>query len=112
MIVPAILACILGAMCVSATTSFSASAVIGAMGVFTLFQKPKRSQLLFALIPALVFGYGLSLDLNKIKDTLSATQNLTIGDSLEQEVEIGRAISGRLLGAHNLMADNQLQQYS
>ncbi|MBL4638664.1 MAG: M48 family metalloprotease [Proteobacteria bacterium] len=67
--------------------------------------------LLFALIPALVFGYGLSLDFNKIKDTLSATQNLTIGDSLEQEVEIGRAISGRLLGAHNLMADNQLQQY-
>jgi len=67
--------------------------------------------LLFALIPALVFGYGLSLDLNKIKDTLSASQNLTIGDSLEQEIEIGRAISGRLLGAHNLMTDKQLQQY-
>lgn len=66
---------------------------------------------IFALIPALVFGYGISLDLNKIKDTLSASQNLTIGDSLEQEVEIGRAISGRLLGAHNLMTDTNLQQY-
>jgi len=67
--------------------------------------------LLLAAAPVLVFAYGISLDLNKIKDTLSATQNLTIEDNLEQEVEIGRAISGRLLGAHNLMTDKQLQEY-
>jgi len=67
--------------------------------------------LLLTAAPVLVFGYGISLDFNKIKDTLSATQNLTIEDSLEQEIEIGRAISGRLLGAHNLITDTQLQQY-
>ncbi|OUR65632.1 hypothetical protein A9Q79_01175 [Methylophaga sp. 42_25_T18] len=68
---------------------------------------------LFLLVaaPVLVFGYGISLDFNKIKDTLSATQNLMIEDNLEQEIEIGRVISGRLLGAHNLMTDKQLQQY-
>lgn len=66
---------------------------------------------LFTLVPVLVFGFGLSIDLSKIKDTVSATQNLTVGDDLEQEVEIGRAISGRLLGAYNLMTDADLQKY-
>lgn len=66
---------------------------------------------IFILIPSISFGYGLSIDLNKIKDTLSATQNLTLGNDLEQEIEIGRTISGRLLGAYNLVDDKELQNY-
>ena len=61
------------------------------------------------LMPAIAFAF--SIDLNKIKDTLSATQNLMIEDNLEQEMEIGRTISGRLLGAYNLVDDKELQRY-
>lgn len=63
------------------------------------------------LAPALVFAFGFNFDLNKLKDTVAAVQNLTVGNDLEQEVEIGRTISGRLLGAHNLVADKELQNY-
>jgi predicted Zn-dependent protease len=66
---------------------------------------------LFILIPTLSFGFSLNIDLNKIKDTLSATQNLTLDNDLEQEIEIGRTISGRLLGAYPLVNDKELQNY-
>lgn len=69
------------------------------------------SLFLVSLSPFLVFGFGISIDLNKIKDTVAASQNLTIGDDLEQEIEIGRTVSGRLLGAHNLVDDKELQLY-
>lgn len=69
------------------------------------------SLLIIGFIPAVVSSYGISLDLGKIKDTISATQNLTVDNSLEQELEIGRTISGRLLGAYNLVEDKELQRY-
>jgi predicted Zn-dependent protease len=64
---------------------------------------------IFIVIPTISFGF--SIDLNKIKDTISATQNLTLDNDLEQEIEIGRTISGRLLGAYNLVNDKELQNY-
>ena len=51
----------------------------------------------FILIPVIAFGYGLSIDLNKIKDTLTATQNLTLDNDLEQEIEIGLSRKAILL---------------
>jgi hypothetical protein len=46
-------------MCFSATASFTAAAVLGAVGAATLAQKPDRKSLAFALIPTIFAAHQL-----------------------------------------------------